>query len=173
MKVKANQVTFPATLVLAMTVILFIIVSVNTNLSYAAPASKKASAMVRKTAVEYTESQIKQLESALKFTDSQKVLWNDVTRVMRENAKETDARHEARAKARAERVEKNMHRSAVERIKVHTENTEAYLAQMKKLLPPFEALYNSMSDQQKTITDLLFETGKYGKHGRHGRYGKR
>jgi hypothetical protein len=173
MKLKANWFALPATLIMVLLVFLLLIVSGNTNLSYAASASKKAPAMERKTAAEYTEIQIKQLEGALNFTDSQKPLWNDVTKVMRENAKETDARHEARAKARAERIEKNIKRSAVERIKAHTENTEAYLAQMKKLLPPFEALYNSMSDQQKIITDLLFETGKYGRHGRQSKRGRR
>jgi len=37
------------------------------------------------------------------------------------------------------------------------------LAQLKKLIPPFEAFYNSQSDEQKKITDTLFRTGKYAK----------
>ncbi len=173
MKLKTYQGTFPATLVLVMVMFLFIIISANTSLSYAASHGKKSQAMERKSAVTYTEGQIKLLESALNITDAQKPLWAKVTQVMRENAKETDARHEAREKARAERTEKEKPRSAVERMKAHTENTEAYLAQMKKLLPPFEELYASMSDQQKIITDLLFETGRYGKRGKAGRRGRR
>jgi len=35
---------------------------------------------------------------------------------------------------------------------------------MKKFIPPFEALYTSMSDEQKKTTDTLFRTGKHGKH---------
>ncbi|MHB8137046.1 MAG: Spy/CpxP family protein refolding chaperone [Smithellaceae bacterium] len=171
MKRKAYQVTSPATLVFVM--FLFVIFSANASLSYAASHGKKSQAMERKSAVAHTENQIKLLESALNITDAQKASWNKVTQVMRENAKETDARHEANEKARAQRAEKDKPRSAVERMKAHTENTEAYLAQMKKLLPPFETLYASMSDQQKTITDLLFETGKHKRYGRHGRHGRK
>jgi hypothetical protein len=138
MKANANQITFPATLIMGFLVFLLLIVSGNTNLSYAASASKKTPRVERKTAVEHTETQIKQLESALNFTDSQKVLWNDVTKVMRENGKETDARHEARAIARAERIEKNVEDSAVERIKAHTENTEAIWPDEETTAQPFE-----------------------------------
>jgi len=42
--------------------------------------------------------------------------------------------------------------------------TEARLNQMKKFLPPFEALYASMTDEQKKSTDTIFRTGKHGKH---------
>ena len=94
MKLKTYQGTFPATLVLVMVMFLFIIISANTSLSYAASHGKKSQAMERKSAVTHTEGQIKLLESALNITDAQKPLWAKVTQVMRENAKETDARHD-------------------------------------------------------------------------------
>ena len=75
---------------------------------------------------------------------------------MRENAKEIDAL----TKDRAENA-KTM--NSVEHMKFHMQITEAHLAQMKKLIPPFETFYNSQSDEQKKITDTLFRTGKYGK----------
>ena len=81
---------------------------------------------------------------------------------MRENAKYMDAL----TKDRAENA-KTM--NALEHMKFHSQLTEAYLDQQKKFLPPFEALYASMSDEQKKNTDTLFRTGKYGKHGKHGR----
>ena len=34
---------------------------------------------------------------------------------------------------------------------------------MEKLIPPFEALYASMSDPQKNMTDIIFRTGKHAK----------
>jgi hypothetical protein len=37
---------------------------------------------------------------------------------------------------------------------------------MKKFIPPFEALYASMSDEQKKITDTIFRTERHGKHRR-------
>jgi len=42
-------------------------------------------------------------------------------------------------------------------------NYGGHLAQLKKLIPPFEAFYNSQSDEQKKVTDTLFRTGKYEK----------
>jgi hypothetical protein len=57
--------------------------------------------------------------------------------------------------------------NAVEHMKFHSQITQAHLDQMNKLIPPFEALYASMSDEQKNITDTTFRTGKYGKTKRH------
>ena len=95
--------------------------------------------------------------SALKITEAQEELWNNLTQVMRENAKDMDAL----TKDNAEKI-KTM--NAVEHIKFHSQITEAQLAQQKKFIPAFEALYASMSDEQKKITDTIFRTGKHGKH---------
>jgi hypothetical protein len=53
--------------------------------------------------------------------------------------------------------------NAVEHMKFHSQITELHLDQLKKLIPPFEAFYASMSDKQKKTTDIIFRTGKYGK----------
>ena len=77
---------------------------------------------------------------------------------MRENAKEMDAF----AKDRAETTKlKTM--NAVEHLKYHRQITEAHLKQLNKFIPPFEALYASMSAEQKSIIDATFRTGKHGK----------
>jgi hypothetical protein len=76
---------------------------------------------------------------------------------MRENAKEMDAL----TKDRAENT-KNM--NAVEQMKFHSQITASRLAQQKKLIPAFEALYAGLSDEQKKITDTIFRTGKHEKH---------
>jgi hypothetical protein len=87
MKQKAYQFALPATLVVVMVAFLSVIFFANANLSFAASGKKKSSAVVRTSAVEYTETQIKQLEGALNITEAQKELWNNLTQVMRENAK--------------------------------------------------------------------------------------
>jgi len=79
--------------------------------------------------------------------------------VMRENAKEMDALTKERAEAT-----KTM--NAVERLKFHSQITEARLNQMKKLIPPFETFYAGMSDEQKKSTDTIFRTGKHEKQKR-------
>jgi len=53
--------------------------------------------------------------------------------------------------------------NSVERMKFHSQITKTQFDQLEKLIPPFEAFYSSMSDQQKNITDVVFTTGKYGK----------
>ena len=154
MKQKNYLAAFPSAIVV-MVAFLAAIFFANANPSFAA-SGKKSSAHSRTSAVEYTESQIKQLQSALTITEAQKELWNNLTQVMRENAKEMDTL----TKDRAENA-KTM--NSVEHMKLHIQITEAHLAQIKKLIPPFEAFYNSQSDEQKKITDTLFRTGKYGK----------
>jgi phage protein D len=160
MKRKAYQVVYSATIVVVMVAFLSTIFFVNANLSFAASDKKKSSAVARTSAVEHTETQIKQLQGALNITDVQKELWNNLTQVMRENAKDMDAFTDTRTKERAEGTKT---RNAVEHLKLHSQITEAQLDQMKKLIPPFEALYSSMSDEQKKSTDTIFRTGAYGK----------
>jgi hypothetical protein len=79
---------------------------------------------------------------------------------MRENAKDMDALTDTLAKERAEST-KTM--NAVEHMKLHSQITAAHSDQLEKFIPPFEAFYFSMSDEQKKTTDTIFRTGKYGK----------
>jgi hypothetical protein len=160
MKRKAYQVAIPITLVVVMVAFLSAIFFANANLSFAASVKKKSSAVARTSAVDHTEAQIKQLQGALKITEAQKELWNNLTQVMRENAKDMDAFTTALTKERAEST-KTM--NAVEHMKFHSQITEAHSDQLKKFIPPFEAFYSSMSDEQKKSTDTIFRTGIYGK----------
>jgi phosphoenolpyruvate synthase/pyruvate phosphate dikinase len=159
MKRKDYQVAFPFILVVVMVAFLAAIFFANANLSFAASGKKKSSSVARTSAVEHTEAQIKQLQGELNLTETQEELWNNLVKVMRENAKDMDAF----AKERAESI-KTM--NAVEHMKFHSQVTEAHLNQLKKLIPPFEAFYSSMSDEQKNITNTIFRTGKHGKHKR-------
>ena len=159
MKQKVYQIAFPATLVVVMVAFLSTIFFANATLSFAASGKKKSSAVARTSAVDHTDARIKELKDALKITESQEELWNNLTQVMRENAKEMDAL----TKDRAENI-KTM--NAVEYMKFHSQITEAQLDQQKKLIPPFEAFYASLSDEQKKSTDTIFRTGKHGKHKR-------
>lgn len=156
MKRNVFQSAFPAGLVVIMVTFLSTIFLVNAGDSFAATGDKKASTVVRKSFAEQTELRIKNLQSALKITDDQQELWKNMTQVMRENAMEMDTLSKDRAE-----ISKAM--NSVERMKYHSQISEAHLAQQKKLIPVFEALYTSMSDEQKKITDTIFRTGKRGK----------
>jgi len=160
MKQKAYQVIFPVTLVVVIMAFLSIIFFADANPSFAASGGKKSSKVHRTSAVEYTEAQIKKLQGALKITDAQKELWNNLTQVMRENAKEMDA-------LTKDSTEKTMTMNAVEHMKFRSQISQAHLDQLKKFILPFEALYDSMSDQQKKNTDTIFLTGRHGKYKMH------
>jgi len=159
MKRKAYRVVFPVALVVVMVAFLSTIFFVNANLSSAAASKKKSPAVAKTSAVEQTEAQIKQLQGALNITEAQKELWDNLTQVMRENAKDMDA-------LTKERAESTKTMNAVEHMKFHSQITEAHLDQLNKLIPPFEAFYDSMSDEQKKTTDTIFRTGKHGKQKR-------
>jgi hypothetical protein len=157
MKQKFYQVVFPASLVVVMVMFLSIIFFADPNHSIAGSGNKKKSSGDRISAVEYTEAQIKRLQGTLNITVAQKELWNTLIFVMRENAKDMDA-------FSREKANNTKKMNSVERMKFHMQITEMHLDQQKKFIPPFEAFYASMSDQQKNITDIVFRTGKYGKH---------
>lgn len=154
MERRARKMAFPVTLVAVMVAFLSTVFLVDPTVSSA--ASKKSSAAT-KTAVEYTESRISQLKTALNITEDQSMVWNNMTQVMRENAKDMDA-------LSRERAEKSKTMNAVEHVKFHSRVTEAQLEQQKKFIPAFEALYAALSDTQKATIDSIFRTGAYGKH---------
>jgi hypothetical protein len=154
-----KQRAYPVTLIIVMVFFLSAIFFAGVNSSYAASAKKKAPAVVQMSAVEHTEAQIKQLQGALNITEAQQELWNDLTTAMRENAKDMED-------FMKERDQDTKPMNAVEHLKFHSQITQTHLNQLEKLIPPFEAFYNSLSDEQKTITDTIFRTGKHGKQKR-------
>ncbi len=101
---------------------------------------------------------IQHLHDSLKITQSQELLWQPVAKVMRENA----ATLSALAKTRAEHADTA---NAIDDLRSYVEISEAHADGTRRLLPAFEALYNSMSNEQKQKTDLEFR-GHYQAHHR-------
>jgi len=95
------------------------------------------------------EARIKELLAKLKITPAQQELWNNVTQVMRDNAKTMEALIKARS-------EKASTMSAVDDLKSYGEIAEAHADGIKKFIPVFEPLYASMSDAQKKNADTFF-----------------
>ncbi len=153
MKSNTNPAVYPVTAVFVMLTIITTLFLANVNSAFAATAKKKPAVVERTSAVEITEMRINELQSSLKITADQELLWKDMILVMRENAKVMDAI----SKERSETI-KSM--NAVERLKFHSQITETHLTQQKKLIPVFEVLYLSLSDGQKKLTDEIFTTGR-------------
>ena len=157
MKRITHQFTYPTSLVIA-TVAFFVTIafaSVNLSLAASDNPGKKTSAKVSK--VDRTEARIKDLHARLKITPAQEDLWNKVTQVMRDNAKTMDTLNQAR-------FEKAKTMTAIEDLKSYSEIAQAHADELKNFIPVFEALYDSMSDDQKKDADTLFRHGEHQSH---------
>jgi len=116
-------------------------------------ATKQARATAsRASIVDPVEARITDLHAKLKITPAQEDLWKNVTQVMRDNAKTMEPFRKARA-------EKAPPMAAVEDLTSYGEIAEEHAAGIKKFVPVFAALYESMSDTQKKNADSIFRRG--------------
>ena len=148
MKRIARQFTYPISLVVAVVLLAFMVFT-GPSPSRAA-SSEQGTAKAGKTSkVEHVEARIKELQARLKITPTQKEQWNNVTQVMRDNAKTMDAL----VKERAEHIDTM---NAVDDLKSYGEVVQEHADGIKKFIAAFEPLYTSMSDAQKADADKLF-----------------
>lgn len=146
---KGNQFAYPTVLAVAAAVLLAFIVLATASPSIAAPPEPGMAAAGKASKTERVEVRIKELHTKLKITPSQQGLWDNVTKVMRDNA----ITMEALIKARSEKAGTA---NAVDDLKSYNGITEAHADGLKKFIPVFEPLYASMSDAQKKDADTLF-----------------
>src|SRR5579862_2318759 len=100
---------------------------------------------------ETVEAHIRDLHKRLKITDAQKTQWDALIQVMRDNAqKMADLEKQRAADAKS--------MTAVDVVKSYEEVIDAHEEGVKKFIPAFEDLYNSMSDSQKKVADSLFRS---------------
>ena len=95
------------------------------------------------------EARIKELHKRLKITNAQSAQWDALAQVMRDNA-------QAMVDLQKQRAENAKSMNAVDVVKSYAEVIQAHEDGMKKFIPAFEALYNSLSDAQKKIADSMF-----------------
>jgi protein CpxP len=158
MKRIACQFAYPTALVVAMFLSAFMVLASPVP-SRAASSEPGKATTGRVSKVDRVEARIKELHAKLKITPAQEELWNNVTQVMRDNAKTMEALIKARS-------EKASTMNAIDDLKSYSEIAEAHADGLKKFIPAFEPLYASMSDAQKKDADNLFH--HQGRHGRHG-----
>jgi len=113
------------------------------------PAQQAMAAPADASAMAPVEARIKDLHKQLHITEAQKPQWDALAQVMRTNA-------QAMVDLQKQRAVDSKSESAVEVIKSYEAVIDAHEDGMKKFVPPFEALYNSMSDAQKKTADSLF-----------------
>ncbi len=154
---KVNVFVRSAVPVVVIAVFLSVILFAWANHSMAASTGQAAPAKVRRSPVERTDARIKDLEMALKITPAQQESWTALTQVMKDNAKTLEDLIKARA-------DKSKNMNAVEDLKSYLRFSETNVEGLKKFIPAFETLYNSMSDEQKKNADALFKMGRHGKN---------
>jgi hypothetical protein len=99
--------------------------------------------------VQTVEARIKELHRKLHITEAQKAQWDALTQVMRENA-------QAMAEVEKQRAADASSMNAVDVVKSYSAVIDAHEDGMKKFVPAFENLYNSLSDAQKKTADAMF-----------------
>ena len=149
MKRIAYQFTYPTALAVAAAVLLAFMVLTSATPSRAASPEPSLATAGTASKADRVEARIKELHTKLNITPAQEEPWNNVTQVMRDNAKTMEALIKARS-------EKASTMTAVDDLKSYSEIAEAHADGLKKFIPVFEPLYASMSDAQKQSADTLF-----------------
>jgi len=109
----------------------------------------KPAARAKASRTDRAETRIKQLHDQLKITPAQEPQWNAVAQAMRDDAAAMQA-------AIAKRKQNRGTMTAVDDLRSYEEVTETHLAGLKKLIPAFQALYDTMSPEQKKNADVVF-----------------
>lgn len=95
------------------------------------------------------DEMIAHLRESFHITPAQEPLWEQVAKVMRDNSAELTRL----AKTRAQDADKM---SAVDDLKSYAHISEVHARGTQRLIPAFQALYDSMSAQQKQEADREF-----------------
>lgn len=98
------------------------------------------------------EANIAELRKKLQITPAQEPQFSAVAAVMRDNAR-LEASAPQRPPANA---------SALDDLRTYIKYSELELAGLKKMLPPLEALYATLSPAQKKTADAVFRQGPGG-----------
>lgn len=98
---------------------------------------------------ENMEKRIADLHQALQITAAQEPVWGELAKVMRENADKMKVMLD-KWSAQYEKM------NAIENLKAHLEMADENARAMRDLIPAFEKLYGSMTDDQKKLADDVF-----------------
>jgi hypothetical protein len=120
-------------------------------LAQASSQQAMASSASEPAGIAAVEARIRDLHKRLHITAAQRPQWDNLTQVMRTNA-------QAMVDLQKQRAADVNSMSAVDVVKSYAQVIDAHEDGMKKFIPPFEALYNTMSDAQKKTADSLFRS---------------
>ena len=94
------------------------------------------------------------LHERLRITPAQEPLWASLTQVMRDNAT-------ALSPLRREQFQARQGGNSIELLSAGEKLDEAQLDGLRKFIAAYQALYESMSDEQKKIADFVFRRSQF------------
>ena len=100
------------------------------------------------------EQHIAELRKRLAITPAQQPQWDAFATVMRQNAQDMERNYNERQSRRS--------LTAVEDMRGYASITKLHADAVSRLIPPFEALYTSMSPEQKAAADKTFQNFQRG-----------
>ena len=118
----------------------------------AKPKSKRAH-----SPTERVEARIKSLHERLKITPAQETQWNAFAQVMRDNAQHMQSLIEKRR-------QNSGTMNAVDDLRSYQEVADAHAQGLDKMIPAFQALYDTMSAEQKKNADAVFHQNRRHRH---------
>ncbi len=127
----------------------------------AARHTRTAASRTPQTMQQMAEQRIADLHKRLHITDAQQSQWDQFAQAMRDNAKDLDQAYQQRA-ATFDKM------NAVENMQSYAQIEQTRSQDLQKLVPAFQALYTSLSDQQKQQADMLFRNQAARATQRHG-----
>ncbi|HEX7969504.1 MAG TPA: Spy/CpxP family protein refolding chaperone [Stellaceae bacterium] len=120
------------------------------------PSAGQPTARTRRSPTDRAEARVKQLHDQLQITAAQEPQWNAVAQAMRDDAKAMQAVIDKRRQSRDKM-------SAVDDLRAYQEVAQTHLAGLQKLIPTFQALYDTMSPEQKKNADAVFSHQRRGR----------
>lgn len=111
------------------------------------PAKPAAHAMADKT-----EQRIADLHAKLKILPAQQPQWDQFSQVMRDNARSMDETFQHRVQAMSTMT-------AVQNMQSYAQVANDHAQEAQRLVPAFQALYDTMSATQKQMADQVFRDG--------------
>jgi protein CpxP len=134
---------------LAVAALLALPAAASAQSTHAPAAPQAAVAPAVKSAEERVERRIAELHAQLHITPAEQQQWDQFAQVMRDNAREMD-------QVFIQRAQQYESMNAVQNMQSYEHVAETHAQHLQKLVPAFQNLYNSMSDQQKQIADRVF-----------------
>jgi periplasmic protein CpxP/Spy len=121
-----------------------------------APEPSATPAKKRRTPTDRVELRIKELHSELKITPEQEPQFDAVAQAMRDDAKGMEDAIAQRREAKS--------MTAVDDLKAYQAIADAHSQGLQKLIPAFQALYDTMSPEQKQNADAVFSHTRHPVH---------